>query len=1028
MLSVAPESGVVASATTDSFIALAAAPSDVLTKALRQNLLNHWNGPNKADLQAKLDANKMGAFDGALLSYMQSRPGNTFFWNTSDVTGIKNFINSKLATSSTISNANNLVAHRFPNGNSEVYNVQLPAGDIDWNTTNSNPEFVFTLNRHEFWLDLSQAYVLTGDSKYVNELISQLSSWSAQNPPPSNPDSAGNDPGWQAFSVAVRAGAWTWAYPMLLNSTGWTGAANTLMLAKLWEHGDYLRRVTPYALDRNRALFEAAGLMQVAHLVPEFTGTADWKAYGRNLLFGAMDHQLNPDGGHAESSPGYAGNVILALLEMYWLDQKKGEAAAWSPQRVATIENAAKAHVQLLSPDGKLTPLSDTYRSTIGPFWTRPRIILNNTTDFPAAKPRMRDVWLFGATVADTQATAPTHPGVPARGTTYSMPQSGYYVMRSGNDANARQITFDNGPTGGGHGHFDLMNFELFGYGKPLISDPGLYTYDESERRNWALSTVAHNTINIDRLNHSAEEGVANQDFWTSGLSQTEGGYQITATHAGYRFLDNSSVYRSIWYDGDGVMLVADLGTSSKSHTFATSFLLPGTNTSRDLGAGWIRSNNASGNVKIQSLLQPGQAAHRQNTIGGGSTPVFTSSDPDVHMADDATRYYVDQTGTFAGFVTLVTTYAGTSAPNITAQIVGSVTNGSFEVQIYRNGVAAEKIPFFNKPGANLKPAAPIAGANDIAWDAAGRLHVIWNDRDERNLKYAVRGTNGKWNFVQTVDPGFEAGGFPSLAVDTNGVPSVAYFDGDAGDLKYAKLVGGAWKVEKVDTAGSVGLYPSLALASDNTAMIGYYKRTGGDLKLAVQRGGGWKISTVDSAGDVGRCTSMTFDPNKPGALAIAYDDSNTGAKKFAFEGSTGWVIQTVDNTTPNGGGYTSLAYEPFKDSDGKYHPTMSYYDSSNSALKFARWSGASWSNEIVATQGVQGLYTSLYYDSGNKANILFFKKSTLTAYRARKTTAWAMSNLGSGGREIQSSKRRDGTLAYTNLDADGIRIEFLAT
>ena len=106
---------------------------------------------------------------------------------------------------------------------------------------------------------------------------------------------------------------------------------------------------------------------------------------------------------------------------------------------------------------------------------------------------------------------APITPALPNRGNTYSMPHSGYYVMRSGSDANARQVIFDAGPTGGSHGHFDLLNFELFGYGTPLISDPGLYTYDTCARRNWAISTPAHNTHQRRRpQSHAALEGVGN--------------------------------------------------------------------------------------------------------------------------------------------------------------------------------------------------------------------------------------------------------------------------------------------------------------------------------------------------------------------------------------------------------------------------------------------------------------------------------------------------------------------------------------
>src|SRR5206468_12177516 len=194
-----------------------------------------------------------------------------------------------------------------------------------------------------------------------------------------------------------------------------------LFLYKLYRQGDRLRSVTPYALSSNRSQVEAQTLLQIAQLFPEFDKSSNWESYGRNLLFGAMDAQLNPDGGHVESSPGYAGNVLLAIAEMYLLDQKKGDAAAWTADRIAKLKGGAQALVQLLSPDAKLTPLSDTYRVTLGPYWDRFRVILNDTADFPAAKPRMRDVWLFGTTTAGTLVTSPVNPPAPARPKTYAM-------------------------------------------------------------------------------------------------------------------------------------------------------------------------------------------------------------------------------------------------------------------------------------------------------------------------------------------------------------------------------------------------------------------------------------------------------------------------------------------------------------------------------------------------------------------------------------------------------------------------------
>jgi hypothetical protein len=911
---------------------------------------------------------------------------------------------------------------------------------VNWKTTTSDANFVHVLNYQNFWQDLAQAYTFTGNSSYVNELISELASWSQQSPGLSDPNTwASSDPPWQPLDTAQRADNWVWAYQMVLGSAGWTSDANTLFLYKLYQHGDFLRRVTPYALSSNRSLFEASSLLEIAQLVPEFDNAADWETYGRNLLFGAMDAQLNADGGHAESSPGYAGQVILSLLESYWLDQLRGDGAAWAASRVTKLQNAALSYVQILSTNGKLPALSDTFRQSTDTFWDRARIILGNTTDFPAAKPRLRDVWLFGTGTAGGLLGSPISPSLPNRGNSYSMPNSGYYVMRSGADSAARQLTFDAGPTGGAHGHFDLLNFELFGYGKPLISDPGLYNYANSVRRNWAVSTPAHNTISVDGVSHAALEGVTNPGFSATALTSVAGGHQITASHRGYQGLAGSPVVaRSIWYDDDGTMIVVDWGESTSATTkFTQSFLVPVplASTSRDLAAGWLKTNTGSGDVKIESLYQGGTGSNKRTTIPGTSTNIFTSSDPDTHNADDATQFYFDRTGTFAGFVTMVNAYNSGSPPNVTASLVGAPTpGGSFQVQITRNGVDAELITFtepaFVRPQADFRGAAPIAGANDVAWDQSGRLHMVWQDTNTKNLKYSVRDAAGKWSIVQTIDAGLYAGGYPSLAIDSHGVPQVAYFDGNGGDLKFARMVGGAWQVQTVDSAGSTGLYPSLVLSRNDGAMIAYYKRTTGDLRLAIEQGtAGWQISNVDTVGDVGRIAQMTLDPNRPTAskVAIAYDDASHGTKKFAIQSGTGYSIQTVDNTTPAGGGYTSLCYEPFKDGDGTYHAAMSYYDSTNSALKYARYAGGgSWANSTVISTGVQGLYTTLFYDSANRPNIFFFKKTNNTAYRAKKAASWSFTYLGTGGREMQVARKADGSLANTNLDVDGLRVDFL--
>jgi hypothetical protein len=57
----------------------------------------------------------------------------------------------------------------------------------------------------------------------------------------------------------------------------------------------------------------------------------------------------------------------------------------------------------------------------------------------------------------------------------------------------------------GGHGHYDLLNVEIAAHNRPLVIDPGRYTYSEqgSNRRRWFKSTAAHNTVCVDGLDQT---------------------------------------------------------------------------------------------------------------------------------------------------------------------------------------------------------------------------------------------------------------------------------------------------------------------------------------------------------------------------------------------------------------------------------------------------------------------------------------------------------------------------------------------
>jgi hypothetical protein len=261
-------------------------------------------------------------------------------------------------------------------------------------------------------------------------------------------------------------------------------------------------------------------------------------------------------------------------------------------------------------------------------------------------------------------------------------------------------------------------------------------------------------------------------------------------------------------------------------------------------------------------------------------------------------------------------------------------------------------------------------------------------------------------------------------------VPSVAYYDGNAGDLKFARFVqNDVWDVRFVDWTGQVGLYPSLVFGPGDEPIISYYDRTRGDLRLATGVRDAWRITTVDSAGDVGRWTSVALDPNFPASsdVVIAYADTTRGAYKYAAASGSGFKTMTIDNPVGAAtGGYMSLAFTPTRGASGRFQPAVSYYDAGETSVKFATYDGAHWALHTIAADGNVGLYTNLVYDAANRATVFYYDKSANRSYRATLNINgnWIIAPLGVGGREMSVTRHDRGTIAYTTLDERGPLLE----
>ena len=207
-----------------------------------------------------------------------------------------------------------------------------------------------------------------------------------------------------------------------------------------------------------------------------------------------------------------------------------------------------------------------------------------------------------------------------------------------------------------------------------------------------------------------------------------------------------------------------------------------------------------------------------------------------------------------------------------------------------------------------------------LALDTQGRPCVAYYNGSYRQLEYASK-QSGNW-VTEVVDGGY-VGVAASLAMTPQDEPSICYYDEINHDLKYASKSVGVWTIQVVDTTGDVGSSISLALDAQGQPHVAYSEATNGDLKYAVRSGGVWTIETAALQGNVGASPSLALFA--AGSPRVAYEDNSTGNLLYASgdraptvaaptsmtraEGSL--VTASVTATDPDGDAITSLTAGP---------------------------------------------------------------------------------------------------------------------
>lgn len=432
---------------------------------------------------------------------------------------------------------------------------------------------VWELNRHQWLLDLGQAWRLSGDERYARQFAHELCDWMAHNPP-------GQGINWSsALEVSLRLIAWCWALFLFRGSSCLTQELQATMQEWIALHATHVARyLSRYFSPNTHLTGEALGLFYAGMLLTDRKEARRWSELGSTILLQQLQRQVHPDGVYFEQSTRYQYYTVDIYLHFLILAGKNGLPIPDTAN--AVVQRMLDFLLALQRPDGSMPQIGDADGGWLLPLLRRSpddysalfstAAVLFKRCDYAWAANRLapETLWLLGERSRnDFQALH----RAPQRTTTLQVfREGGYAIMRNCWQHDAHHLVFDTGPLGcgisSGHGHADLLSIQCCAFGEPYIVDAGTGSYRADDPwRNYFRSTRAHSTIVVDGRNQAVPAGTfgwqGRQPAARLLRHDSSAGHDLVeARHNAYHNLDFPVTHRRrvVFVKSEGYWIVVD--------------------------------------------------------------------------------------------------------------------------------------------------------------------------------------------------------------------------------------------------------------------------------------------------------------------------------------------------------------------------------------------------------------------------------------------------------------------------------------
>jgi len=432
------------------------------------------------------------------------------------------------------------------------------------------------LNRHQHLVTLAKAWCLTGEARFVNELVQQWYSWQNANPYPYGMN-------WSSsLEVAFRSLSWLWIAALLGTSAPVPSEFGLHLRRSLMLNGRYIERyLSTYFSPNTHLLGEAVALFFIANWFEPCPSAERWKRKGWNLILEAAKRQVRSDGVYFEQALHYHVYALDFFLHSRVLAQHAGLTPP--PDFDAVIEKMLELLEALSQASSPIGFGDDDGGRVFNPRRNRPAhmsdplalgALLYGREHIRSAAPLTEEaIWLFG-----DKARQLSQPPGPRLIRSRAFEASGIYVL-AGEAPGREQMVVDAGPQGTGrcgHGHADALSVRLSAEGRCFLIDPGTGVYSsDANERDLLRGTAAHNTVRVD----GCDQALADGPFAWSAIPNVKAERWVqrdcfaflSASHDGYSRLPDPVLHRRfVFHRNNGLWLVRDVCEGRGAHSIET--------------------------------------------------------------------------------------------------------------------------------------------------------------------------------------------------------------------------------------------------------------------------------------------------------------------------------------------------------------------------------------------------------------------------------------------------------------------------